>query len=51
VLYKYNYEYDHQSNVVTGGGVDGSDSGSSAYLEDTSWKPSNYPNPITDPER
>jgi hypothetical protein len=52
VLYKYNYEYDHQSNVVTTkGGVDGSDSGSSAHLEDTSWKPSNYPNPITDPER
>jgi hypothetical protein len=52
VLYKYNYESDHQSNVVTTkGGVDGSDSGSSAHLEDTSWKPSNYPNPITDPER
>lgn len=48
VLYKYNYDYDYQS---TKGGVHGSDSGSSAYSEDTSWKPSSYPNPISNPER
>lgn len=48
VLYKYNYEYDYQSPK---GGVDGSGSGSSADSEDISWKPSSYPNPISEPER
>jgi hypothetical protein len=45
VLYKYDYENNHQSRTPTA-----ANDSVAASSEDSSWKPSNYPNPINDPE-